>query len=87
MGKQKYPVLKHSEVIDIIRALGFVFKRQTASHAHYERTPDSKIPERKLVTVGAYSEFDDDLIKSMVRQSGFSREDFYGATKKTAKKI
>jgi hypothetical protein len=42
---------------------------------------------RSIVTVDmAYSEFDDDLIKSMIRQSNRSREMFYGATKRTARK-
>jgi len=31
--------------------------------------------------------FDEYLIKSMIRQSGRTREQFYGATKKTGKKI
>jgi hypothetical protein len=31
-------------------------------------------------------EFDDYLIKNMIRQSGMTREKFYGATKRTAQK-
>jgi hypothetical protein len=37
--------------------------------------------------VDDYGEFDDRLIKIMISQSGFTREEFYGATKSTAKKI
>jgi hypothetical protein len=33
-----------------------------------------------------YPEFDDSLIKSMIRQSNRTREMFYGATKRTAAK-
>ena len=32
-----------------------------------------------------YPELDDFLMRSIVRQSGFTRDEFYGATKKTAK--
>ena len=43
---------------------------------------------RRLVTVDAsVSSFGIDLMKSMIRQSGYARETFYGATKKTKKKI
>ncbi len=42
---------------------------------------------RQLVTVDNYSEFDETLIKIMISQSGFTREQFYGATKKTGRKI
>jgi len=43
---------------------------------------------RKIVTVdSSVDEFWEDLMKSMVRQSGWSRERFYRATRKTSKKI
>jgi hypothetical protein len=43
---------------------------------------------RRKVTVDmAEREFNDFLIKSMLRQSGMSRNEFYCSTKATAKKI
>jgi len=86
MGKRKYPPLTPSEVTAILTALGFVRSRQDGSHAHYEHAAAGEYP-RSVVTVDmAYPEFDDSLIKSMVLQSNRSREIFYGATKRTARK-
>jgi len=42
----------------------------------------------RYVTVDLhYPEFDDKMIKSTISQSGLNREQFYGATKRTAAKI
>lgn len=87
MGARRYPPLSSSEVIAILNELGFVFKRQDGSHAQYERVADEHY-ERALVTVDtSIPEFWEEIIKSMIRQSKHSREEFYGATKGTAKKI
>jgi predicted RNA binding protein YcfA (HicA-like mRNA interferase family) len=87
MGKRKYPPLSPSEVINIVEALGFRFKRQNGSHQHYEGFAED-LKTRKIVTVdNSVDEFWEDLIKSMIRQSGWPREKFYGATRKTSKKI
>ena len=86
MGR-RYPPLTPSEVVAIVEALGFTLKRQTGSHRHYERAADAQRP-RSIVTVDmSVSDFWGELIKSMIRQSNFSREEFYGATAKTRKKI
>jgi len=86
MGKRKYPPLTPSEVTAVLAALGFTKARQDGSHAQYERAASGEYP-RSIVTVDvAYPEFDDALIKSMIRQSNRSREMFYGATKRTARK-
>ncbi len=87
MGRRRYPPLTPSDVVAILRALGFQFKRQDGSHAQYERAAEGTKP-RAIVTVDmSVREFWEEIIKSMVRQSGFSREEFYGATKSSAKKI
>jgi predicted RNA binding protein YcfA (HicA-like mRNA interferase family) len=87
MGKRKYPPLKHREVRSILTALGFTEKRQAGtSHAQWERPADNE-HARAIVTVGDYPEFDERLIKSMISQSTFDRQKFYGATPSTAKKI
>jgi predicted RNA binding protein YcfA (HicA-like mRNA interferase family) len=86
MGRKKYPPLTPSEVISILGKLGFVRKAGSGDHETYERVASDGRP-RSVVTVdtGA-SELDDYLIKSMIRQSNFSREEFCGATKRTARK-
>lgn len=85
MGNRKYPPLKQSEMVAIFVALGFARDR-TSKHPCYERDADA-IRRRKVVPIDDYDEFDETLIKSMIEQSGFSREEFYGSTKSTAKKI
>jgi predicted RNA binding protein YcfA (HicA-like mRNA interferase family) len=62
--------------------MGFERKATRGSHAQYENE------KRCKVTVDlAVSEFTDFLLKSMISQSGLTREEFYGATRSTAKKI
>jgi predicted RNA binding protein YcfA (HicA-like mRNA interferase family) len=88
MGSRRFPPLRPREVIDILDALGFKFKRQSGSHAHYERLASATDTQRRIVTVDtSVGEFDDYLIKSMLRQSGETRERFYLATSVSAKKI
>ena len=87
MGRRRYPRLTPSEVIAILLALQFRFDRQDGSHRQYELPAAGNSP-RRLVTVDmSESSFGEYLMKSMIRQSGFDREKFYGATDKTAKKI
>lgn len=86
MGQRKYPPLTPREVIEILKALGFGHARTEGSHAHYERGSDKK-RSRSIVTVDmAVTAFDDSLLKSMIRQSNFKRDEFYGATKWSARK-
>jgi predicted RNA binding protein YcfA (HicA-like mRNA interferase family) len=86
MGKRRYPPLTPQEVTAILGKLGFTFKRKQGSHEQYERPADVDRP-RSIVTVDVkLAEFDDYLLKSMIEQSNHSREEFYGATKRTARK-
>jgi predicted RNA binding protein YcfA (HicA-like mRNA interferase family) len=86
MGKRKYPPLTPSEVIAILGALGFSEKNRVGDHRQYEREADGARP-RSIVTVDmGQKDFDDFLLSSMVRQSNFSRDEFYGATKRTARR-
>jgi predicted RNA binding protein YcfA (HicA-like mRNA interferase family) len=87
MGKHKYPPLTPGEVVAILVKLGFTLKRTHGDHAHYERLPSESDPRRRIVTVdmGA-KDFGDTLMKSMIGQSGLERNEFYGATKRTALK-
>ena len=87
MGSRRFPPLTPAEVVAIVLALGFSFKKQTGSHAHYER-PAEKPRPRAVVTVDmSVRTFSVDLMQSMVRQSKSSRGEFYGATERTRKKI
>jgi len=75
MGK-KMPLLKPREVIANIEALDFKHKRTDGSHAQYERPADAT-HLRAVVTVDvAMSQFSKRLMKSMIRQSGFSQDEF-----------
>jgi predicted RNA binding protein YcfA (HicA-like mRNA interferase family) len=86
MGRRSYPPLTPSEVIAILKALGFTKRGQTGSHAQYFRPADDQ-RKASLVTVDMHiKDFDDDLMHSMVRQSGFHARQFYGSTKSTARK-
>ena len=89
MGSKSYPPLTPTEVISILEALQFKLKKQTGSHAHYEL--DAALDSqgiRRVVTVDmSVAEFWVDLMQSMIRQSGVDRKKFYGATKKTKRKI
>ena len=87
MGQKKYPPLTPSEVEAILKKSAFTFKRQVGDHAHFERLATARDPQRRVVTVDrGYSNFDDKILKSMIDQSGMTRSEFYGATKRTALK-
>jgi len=87
MGKRRYPPLKPHEVVAILLANNFKKKRQDGSHAQYELEA-TEGSQRRLVTVDmSVSDFWEDIIKSMIRQSGLTREEFYGATRGTKKKL
>jgi predicted RNA binding protein YcfA (HicA-like mRNA interferase family) len=78
---KKFPALTPDEVVAILISNGFARTAFRGSHAHYEKGP------RKVTVDMAVKDFNTYLIKSMIAQSGLTREDFYGATKSTAKKI
>ena len=87
MGKRRYPPLSLSEVRSILEALRFTLKRQDGSHQQYERAAQGQ-RVRAIVTLDvSVSSFGEFLLRSMIRQSTFSREEFYGATEKTKRKI
>jgi predicted RNA binding protein YcfA (HicA-like mRNA interferase family) len=73
----KLPLLTPREVRQNLRELGFYHKRTEGSHEHWERPADSVLLERKLVTVDvAEHQFRHKLMKHMIRQSGFTAEEF-----------
>jgi predicted RNA binding protein YcfA (HicA-like mRNA interferase family) len=82
---KKYPPLKPQEVIDILTTRGFVLNNQEGSHRQYVGFFNGK---RCKVTVDmSMTDYSDDLTKSMIRQSGMNRDEFYCSTKGTARKI
>jgi len=86
MGQRKYPPLTPSEVEAIATSLGFAHKNQVGSHRSYERLASNGRP-RAIITIDmGEDDFNEFLIKSMIHQSTFTREQFYGATKRTASK-
>jgi|SRR5208283_3751929 len=86
MGQRRFPLLTPDEVVAVLRARGFDKKRQDGSHAQWERAADGR-RLRSIVTVDvSKAEFREELMKSMIRQSNLTREEFYSATKRTAKK-
>jgi predicted RNA binding protein YcfA (HicA-like mRNA interferase family) len=75
MGK-KLPLLKPKEVEANLASLGFVFKKQVGSHKQYERPADG-VRTRRVVTVDVgKGQFGLDLMKMMIRQSGFTPNEF-----------
>jgi hypothetical protein len=85
MGKRSYPPLTQSEMQAILKALGFKEDR-TNKHPVWIRPADA-CRLRKVIPLDDYPEFEQKLIKRMIPQTGFSRDQFYAATKGTAKKI
>jgi predicted RNA binding protein YcfA (HicA-like mRNA interferase family) len=82
---KKYPPLSASEVVSILKRLGFTYHHSAGGHDFYKATHSGK---PWVVTVDEKdSPFDDFLLKSMIHQSGYDRATFYAATKRTARKI
>jgi predicted RNA binding protein YcfA (HicA-like mRNA interferase family) len=74
----KYPPLTPAEVEKILERAGFTLKRTSGSHNQWEGTVKGM---RRLVTVDQLSRssetFGKKLMKSMIRQSGMTNDEFY----------
>jgi predicted RNA binding protein YcfA (HicA-like mRNA interferase family) len=81
---RKYPSLSVGEVRAILTARGFTLVRTSGSHEQWAGEIGGK---KRMVSVDTHGDFGIDLIKSMIRQSGLTREQFYCSTDKTAKRI
>lgn len=79
---KKYPSLKPKEVIQCLKALGFVYTKSEGDHDYYEK-PDKIVQ----VDMGEKEGFASPGMQIIINNSGYSREIFYRATKSTAKKI
>lgn len=82
----QYPPLSPRDVCKIALALGWeeVKPPRTAGDHKYFSHPNKK--HHLQVDMGK-DEFWTDAIKNIIRRMEISREEFYGATKRTAKKI
>jgi predicted RNA binding protein YcfA (HicA-like mRNA interferase family) len=81
---KKYPALTYAESASILKARGFYLKKTKGGHEHWEGNVGG-VPWKVTHQVGGvYSILD---ITSHIRQSELSREEYYGAAQKTAKKI
>lgn len=82
----KYPPLTPAEVRAILSRKGFQQVRGGGSHEQWEHANVGG--QRRLVTVDAAErDFGVKLMKTMISQSGLTREEFYGATPGTGRKI
>lgn len=82
---KRYPPLSQIEVIQILEARAIVFDRSKGSHSHYEGMVRGK---RRLVTVdNSIETYHRKRLKTIISQSGLTREEFYCSTKHTASKI
>lgn len=82
---RRNPPLTPREVRNVLEAQGFEHDRTEGSH---EQWVGNYGGSKRVVTVdAAEKEFSNRLMKSMIRQSGMSRDEFYRSTERTAKKI
>ena len=82
---KRYPPLTPAEVITILLARGFILDRTRGSHNYYNGRVRGRL---RHVTVSAhYAEFSVERIQDMIAQSGLTRDEFYGSTRDTARKI
>ena len=82
---KKYPPLTPEEVAGILKASGFAYDHTTGSHEYYQGVIHGI--NRHVTVDRHYREFSDKTLIFMIDQSGLTREEFYGSTKETARKI
>lgn len=79
----KYRPLKYRDVIKILKNLGFTPENTKAtSHQTWTSKRESKNYAVTLFFHGTNIEFRNATLSSIIRQSGFSKEEFYKALKK-----
>lgn len=78
----KFKPLKYREISRILKNLGFSQESGTgSSHQTWTLKRNSKNYAVTVAFHGTNSEFRPGTLNSMIRQSGFSKEDFYRALK------
>jgi len=83
---KQWPPLTYQEVVAILECWGFEQKRQVGSHEQWCKEYKGR---PYFVTVDNHHSVynDPDLIQSMVRQSGLTRQQFYAGCRSSANKI
>lgn len=77
-----YKPLKYREVITILKNLGFVQESGTgSSHQTWVLVKNNKSFAVTVAFHGTNEEFRPGTLNSIIRQSGFSKEEFYKALK------
>lgn len=87
MGIRSYPPLTVAEIKAVLKNLGFEWDRTEGSHSQWKRLARDGRPAAVITVDEHYKEIGDKLLKNIIQQSTFTREQFYGASKWTAKKI
>jgi predicted RNA binding protein YcfA (HicA-like mRNA interferase family) len=82
---KRWPPLDEREVVNILKALGITYSHSEGGHDFYKGS--YKGQARRVTVDPKNAPFSDDLLKWMSGQAGCTREEFYSATPKTAKKI
>ena len=84
MGRS-YPTLTPAEVCEILRELGFYHPADHRKGSHQKWV--NSLTRCSVDVDTHYDTFTVETIKYMIGQAHVTREQFYGATKRTAKKI
>ncbi|MEW5784385.1 MAG: type II toxin-antitoxin system HicA family toxin [Bacillota bacterium] len=68
------------DAIRTVEVLGAVFVRQAKGHRHYELLDKSGVTH--LIDIPKNNDIDGDLLRSIIRQTGVSKDEFWKAFKK-----
>ncbi|MDI6793021.1 MAG: type II toxin-antitoxin system HicA family toxin [bacterium] len=71
----KRPALSSREIEQILRKKDFIFTHQRGSHQYW--TGFIKGKKRRVTLIANQKDFHPDTMKSMIRQSGLTEEEFY----------
>lgn len=82
---KKYPPLTPDEVIQILKVRKFILGSTRGDHQQWEGFIYDR--RRKVTVDTGEKDFDDEIMKSMINQSGLSRDEFYCSTDRTARRI
>jgi predicted RNA binding protein YcfA (HicA-like mRNA interferase family) len=75
MGKRKHPGSLHwRDVVRIIEKLGAEFSRESGDHKQYILRTKEGI---RLITVPTYTDISNDLLHSIIRQTGKAAKAFW----------
>ena len=77
----KYPVLKPSEIIRVLKLFGFVFKSQKGSHAKYVKYTEGA--PTKTVIVPMHDEVSKGTLQSILEQADLSLNMFISKQSKS----